>query len=305
MKITHAVYGAIPPELIAVRSDAIQLSPFVPGATALEDIADASLASIAIFAPPGTLERRFVLAHALRALGAAGDFTALAPRNRGGARLRGELAEFGLETEEIAKSHFRVCAGSRPAALPSLESPIAAGGQQFVPATGLWSQPGIFSWDRIDPGSRLLVEHLPNLTGSGADLGCGAGFLSRHILAAPGVKVLALVDIDRRAIAAARRNVTDERASFHWLDVALPLPFPGAIDFVVTNPPFHREGSEDRTLGVAVARRAAHLLKAGGELWLVANRHLSYAPALHDDFAQVTLVAQSKEFRVYRAVRGR
>jgi 16S rRNA (guanine1207-N2)-methyltransferase len=301
----HAVYGAIPPEFVAARPDVVQLSPMIPGATALEEIADASLVSIAIFAPPGTLERRFVLAHALRMLAAGGDFIALAPRNRGGARLRSELAQFGFETKETAKSHFRACAGSRPATLTGLDVAIAAGQLQIVRATGLWSQPGIFSWDRIDPGSRLLVEHLPHLTGSGADFGSGTGFLSRHILAAPGVKALALVDIDRRAIAAARRNVTDERASFHWLDAALPLPFPDAIDFVVTNPPFHREGSEDRALGLAVARQAAQLLRVGGELWLVANRHLSYAPALREGFAQVMLVAQDSEFRVYRAVRNR
>jgi 16S rRNA (guanine1207-N2)-methyltransferase len=299
------VYGVVPDDLVAVGAKATQLSPLMPGAAALEDVADASLASIAVLAPPGTLERRYVLAQALRALVVDGAFAALAPRNRGGARLRGELAQFGFEVEETSKSHFRVCAGARPAVQSGLDAAITAGGPQFVAATGLWSQPGIFSWDRIDPGSHLLAEHLPRLSGKGADLGCGTGFLSRRVLASPDVQALALVDIDRRAIAAARRNVADSRANFHWLDAALPLPFGRALDFVVTNPPFHKEGSEDRALGLAVALQAARLLAPGGELWLVANRHLSYAPALRESFVQIALVAQDSEYHVYRAVRGR
>ena len=42
---------------------------------------------------------------------------------------------------------------------------------------GSWlSQPGIFSWDRIDDGSALLAAHLPDdFAGTVADFGCGWG----------------------------------------------------------------------------------------------------------------------------------
>ena len=42
-----------------------------------------------------------------------------------------------------------------------------------------WSQPGVFAWDRIDPGSALLAEHLPAMKGEGVDLGAGSGELRR------------------------------------------------------------------------------------------------------------------------------
>lgn len=46
------------------------------------------------------------------------------------------------------------------------------------------SRPGVFAWDRIDPASALLVEHLPTtLAGHGADLGAGFGYLSAEVLA--------------------------------------------------------------------------------------------------------------------------
>src|SRR5262249_9751965 len=83
---------------------------------------------------------------------------------------------------------------------------------------GPWvSQPGIFSWDRVDDGSALLARYLPDdLSGHLADFGCGWGYLAREILGqAPGVTRIDLIDAEYRAIEAARANVTDDRASFH------------------------------------------------------------------------------------------
>ncbi len=295
------VYGIVPADLVELPLCAEQFSPLIPGAPALEGVAGQSLASMTMLAPPGTLERRYVLALSLRVLGPGGTLVALAPRNRGGTRLRAEFEEFGVEAAETARSHHRLCEGTRPAQPTGLAQAIAAGGPQWVEATGLWSQPGVFSWDRIDAGSRLLAEHLPAFDGHGADLGCGTGFLARRVLESQSVASLTLIDIDRRAVAAARRNIADPRAVFHWSDATAPLAT--GLDFVVTNPPFHEGGDENRALGQAVARAAAQSLRKGGELWLVANGHLAYAPALNENFAAVSVVARDDQFCVYRAVK--
>ena len=295
------IYGAIPADLAMPPSGAEQFSPLIPGSPALEDVAERSLASMTVLAPPGTLERRYVLALSLRALVPGGTLTALAPRNRGGTRLRGEFQEFGVSVRETARSHCRLCEGTRPAQPTGLAAAVAAGGPQFVEATGLWSQPGIFSWDRIDAGSRLLAENLPVLEGRGADLGCGAGYLACHVLESAGVAAPSLVSIDPRAVNAAKHNIADGRASFHWADATAPIA--SGLDFVVTNPPFHESGEESRALGVSVARSAASALRKGGELWLVANGHLAYMPALEESFGSVSTVARDNQFRVYRAVK--
>jgi len=62
------VYGAPPAALAEVPPGARQVSPLIPDAAALEDFAPASLSAAVIAAPPGTIERRYVLALALRAL---------------------------------------------------------------------------------------------------------------------------------------------------------------------------------------------------------------------------------------------
>ncbi|MEI9964506.1 MAG: class I SAM-dependent methyltransferase [Caulobacteraceae bacterium] len=300
----RGLYGVPAPGVIAPEPDAVQLSPLVPGAQAIEALADAALAGLTIAAPPGALERRYVLAQGLRALAPGAPLCALAPKDRGGARLRAELEALGCVVEEEARRHHRICRCRRPDAPEGLDAAIAAGGPQRIEATGLWTQPGIFSWDRVDPGSALLMRTLPALAGRGADLGCGVGVLALRVLESPAVAALALVDLDRRAVEAARRNLAGEaRADVAWADALSPGATPEGLDFVVMNPPFHDGGAEDRRLGQAFVAAAARGLRPGGMLWMVANRHLPYERPLAERFARVALRAEAGGYKVHEAVR--
>lgn len=294
------VYGEPPADLAAAPAGAAQVSPLVPGAATLEAVAPGSLDAAAIAAPPGTLERRYALALILRALEPGAPLVALAPKDKGGARIGRELAAFGCQVEEEGRRHHRICRTVRPLEPTGLHAAIAEGAPREE--GGLWTQPGVFSWDRLDPGSRLLLSALPPLKGRGADLGCGIGVLSRAVLASPAVTRLDLVDLDRRAVEAARRNVDDPRAHIHWAD-ARTAPALDGLDFVVTNPPFHDGGAEDRALGLAFLRRAHQALRKGGVLWMVANRHLPYEALLGELFGKPVLKADSGGFKVYEARR--
>jgi len=294
------VYGAPPPGLAVAPEGAWQVSPLIPGAEALEALSPDSLIAALIAAPPGTLERRYVLALALRALRAGAPLTILAPKDKGGSRLRSELEAFGCRVEELGRQHQRICHAARPAALIGIEAAIAAGGPQRLSGAGPWTQPGVFSWDREDPGSQLLIATLPVLTGHGADLGCGIGVLAQAVLTNAAVTRLDLAEIDRRALDAARRNVDDPRVVFHWADVREGPPLEG-LDFVVTNPPFHVEGQEDKALGQAFIRRGRRMLRPGGAFWIVANRHLPYEAVLTEAFGRVALKADGHGYKVYEA----
>jgi 16S rRNA (guanine1207-N2)-methyltransferase len=182
-----------------------------------------------------------------------------------------------------------------------LDEAVAAGAPQLLAELGLWSQPGIFSWNRIDPGSALLAEHLPALSGSGADFGCGVAYLARAVLASPQVKHLTLIDIDRRAIEATRRNVDDSRVSLRWADIRVADATLSGLDFVVMNPPFHDGGAEDQSLGRSFIERAAQALRPGGVCWLVANRHLPYEAVLPPLFSTVSLKIQAHGYKIYEA----
>lgn len=295
------VYGFPPAVLAEVPAGARQASPLVPGSIPIGETSD--LDEVVMLAPPGTQERRYTLALALKALKAGGSLIALAPKDKGGSRLRAELEAFGCEVDETSKRHHRICAARRPSLLVGVEEAVAQGAPRLVESLGLWSQPGVFSWDRIDPGTALLSSRLPSLKGRGADLGCGVGVLAHTLLAGAAVSELHLIDIDRRAVEAAKRNVDDPRAQFHWADATGNEPDLADLDFVAMNPPFHDAGAEDRGLGQAFIRRAAAMVRPGGVCWLVANRHLPYESVLADAFKSVRLDIEAGGYKVYEARR--
>ena len=178
---------------------------------------------------------------------------------------------------------------------------IAAPGRIEDPTHGAFvTTPGVFSSEKIDPGSRALADALPDtLKGRAVDLGAGWGFLSRAILARAGVTTLDLVEADHTALDAARQNIDDPRARLHWADA---LTFTGEpADHVITNPPFHQSRRADPALGQGFIQTAARLLKPKGRLWLVANRHLPYERTLGDTFKDVRTMGETNQFKLFSA----
>ncbi len=300
----HGVYGVPPPDLAEVPRGAVQFSPLVPGASRLED-ATGSLASLVMLAPPGTAERGHALALGLKALTEGGELTVMAPIRKGGSRLAAELEAFGLEAEAAPRRHHRIATVRKDRPLTGIEAAIEAGKPRIIPELGLWSQPGIFAFDRVDPATRQLIDTLPVVSGRGADFGCGIGVLARAVLTSPLVTSLLLVDIDRRAVECAEHNVVDPRAAFLWADVRTARDLPEGLDFIVMNPPFHDGGVEDRQLGQTFIRRAAQSLRRGGRLYLTANLHLPYEGVLTEAFAQVRPLGDggSDGYKLVEAIR--
>lgn len=300
---THLVYGEPPRDLAPLPMGALQCSPLVPSSARMSDYADGSVQSAVVYAPPATIERRYVLARVLNALEVGAPLTALALKDKGGSRLADDLKRYGCTVQDEPRRHHRVVTTTRPATLHGIAEAIAAGSFQQHPAHGLWTHPGVFSWDRLDAGSALLLKHLPELAGTGVDLGCGIGVLARAVLASPSVTALTLIDIDRRAIGAASRNITDTRANFLWADLRDAEELPRGLDFVVMNPPFHDAGIEEKALGQAFIARTADMLKPGGVCWLVANRHLPYEALLNKCFSRNRLVVDAGGFKILESVK--
>ncbi|WP_299838942.1 class I SAM-dependent methyltransferase [uncultured Paracoccus sp.] len=174
-----------------------------------------------------------------------------------------------------------------------------------VLADGFVTLPGVFSADGIDPGSALLAAHLPpRLPTRMVDLGAGWGWLAAQVLAREGVETLHLVEADHAALACARQNVSDPRATFHWAD-ARDFRLPEPVNGVVMNPPFHEGRAADPGLGAGFIAAAARLLTGAGKLWMVANRHLPYEAALGTHFSKVTEIGGDSRFKIIEATGAR
>ncbi|MCL1627634.1 methyltransferase [Roseibaca sp. V10] len=173
---------------------------------------------------------------------------------------------------------------------------------EFGPMTTV---PGLFSADGVDPASHMLAGLLPpELPARMVDFGAGWGYLSAAILARSGPEVLHLVEAEHDALAAARANIRDPRTQFHWAD-ATSFALPDSLGGIVMNPPFHVGRDARPELGLAFIANAARALGTRGQLWLVANRHLPYAPALEERFVHLSVLAEDNRFRVWHAKQPR
>jgi len=180
-----------------------------------------------------------------------------------------------------------------------------AGEVQWVERLKLYSSPGIFSWDRPDKGSMLLLKHLPNtLAGIGMDVGCGHGILSASMIQkVANIKEVHLIDVFYPAIEAAKKNVQSSaniRVHFHHLDVVNET-LPVQANWIVLNPPFHSGQQQDTGLGQQMIAKCCLSLKKGGLLYMVANRHLPYEHILRDQGMSFQELVCEKGFKVLRA----
>lgn len=264
--------------------------------------AEAQLAAAIVVIPRSRDAARALVAEAMRATRPGGLVVVDGAKTDGIEALLRELREQVAPEGNIAKAHGRLFWFRNPAVMPSEMARWLD--RERRAADGSVTAAGIFSADAPDRGSVALAEALPEKLGRHVvDLGAGWGYLAREILAArPGIERLDLVEADLDALDAARRNVTDPRARFHWADATTFRP-DSAPDTVVTNPPFHESRRADPSLGRAFIDAAADMLSPSGNLWLVANRHLPYEGALARRFQRVEEVTVRDGFKILHAAR--
>ncbi len=272
------------------------------GLTVTQDCPDVASMAI-VFATRNRAETLSSISTALQSLDAGATLIVDGQKTDGiDSHLKKLRAGFEIDTVH-SRSHGKAFSLRRPATLPD----EVIGWQETTKLgpnrDGYMTHAGLFSANGIDPGSALLMRHLgPETKGHVADFGAGWGVLAGHQLnLAKGIETLDLIEADARAIDAARANVSDPRARFHWADVTT-LPAPEAsYDLIISNPPFHIERKADVSLGLDFLRSAARCLAPRGRLILVANRQLAYEAELTRLFRHWEQIEVDARYKIIEA----
>ncbi len=167
----------------------------------------------------------------------------------------------------------------------------------------------VFSRDSLDIGTRLLLQHLPDnsVYRDFIDLGCGNGVVGLMLAAKRSDAHICFVDESFMAIASARQNFQAafgaQRQAKFVIDDCLGS-FPGAsADCIVCNPPFHQQ----HTIGDHIAWQMFHqshkVLRKGGELRVIGNRHLNYHLSLKKLFGNCERVASNAKFVIFSCIK--
>ncbi|GGY48303.1 ribosomal RNA small subunit methyltransferase C [Bacterioplanes sanyensis] len=162
--------------------------------------------------------------------------------------------------------------------------------------------PGVFSFDRLDRGTAVLLEHLPAPEhGRVLDLGCGAGVIGLTFKRrSPGLE-LTLSDVDALALRSAELNSLRQQLPVRLQASDGLNAIQGRYDYIVCNPPFHQGKDTDYQFAQRLFADAPQHLTQDGQLWLIANRHLPYEEWAQQHFARVEVMVQSDGFKLLLA----
>ncbi|WOJ92219.1 methyltransferase [Congregibacter variabilis] len=168
----------------------------------------------------------------------------------------------------------------------------------------------VFSRDSLDIGTRFFLQHLPVLPQAQdiIDLGCGNGVLGLQAAARHPTAMVHFVDESFMAVASARENFNRAfgaaREAAFCVGDGLEDFSAASADLVLCNPPFHQQQTVGDQIAQRMFKQAQEVLRPGGELWVIGNRHLGYHSALKRLFGKAELIASNAKFVILRVQRG-
>ena len=133
---------------------------------------------------------------------------------------------------------------------------------------------GVFSGDRVDPGTKVLLAEVPispALDGEVLDLGCGYGPIAVTVARrAPGARVWA-VDVNERALALTSQNA-DAAGVGNRVHAVTADRVPAEVRFtaILSNPPIRIGKAALHDLLLTWLDRLA----PDGRAWFVVHKHL-------------------------------
>ncbi|TAL46296.1 MAG: class I SAM-dependent methyltransferase [Salinibacterium sp.] len=199
----------------------------------------------------------------------------------------------------MAGDHYFSSSPESELKLRTIHARIAGRDTELVTANG------VFSPERIDAGTQVLLANVPAPAPGGnlLDLGCGWGPIALTLaLESPRATVWA-VDVNERALDLVRANAA--KLSIANINAVTPENVPADIGFTTiwSNPPIRVGKGELHNLLETWLPR----LEKGSDAWLVVQRNLGsdslqrWLAATFPSELNVTRAATSKGYRVLRA----
>ncbi len=165
------------------------------------------------------------------------------------------------------------------------------------------SNNGVFSKEKLDFGTRLLIDNLldNNISGSILDLGCGYGPITVILGNMNKCIQIDSVDVNEKAIILTEKNIklnNIKNANAFISNIYENIN--KKYDYIITNPPIRR-GKE--ILRVFL-KKAINYLTPTGELWFVMRKNhgvLSIKKELEEIY-NVEIVAKDKGFYIIKCI---
>lgn len=173
--------------------------------------------------------------------------------------------------------------------------------------TQVFNLPGVFSEQRLDAGTGLLLEYLAEaaerIQGEILDFACGSGVISAFARAHCPISCVLATDISAFALTAAEMTLRTQQAEATYAVRGSDglNAISERFDWVITNPPFHSGQRTDYEIARQFIQAVTRRLKPGGQLLMVANSFLGYNELLSERFMQVDELRNNRRFKILYA----
>ena len=167
----------------------------------------------------------------------------------------------------------------------------------------------VFSREKLDLGSRFMLEYIPQSESYThiLDMACGNGVLGIAAAKLNSSAKISFVDESFMAVESAKTNVKNLLNNQSNYDFKVTDCLQGldndAFDLIINNPPFHQNHVVGDFIAWQMFNEAKQKLKTGGELIIVGNRHLGYHIKLKKLFGRCEMLASNEKFVVLKAIK--
>lgn len=160
---------------------------------------------------------------------------------------------------------------------------------------------GVFSKKGLDFGTRTLLEtiDIDSMKGKVLDFGCGYGPIGIYLALKKELEVH-MIDINRRSLELARRNVFMNHVNVNIYESNIYSNVSDKFDYIVSNPPI-RVGKK---ILYEILFKAKNYLNKNGELWIVVNKDQGAKSLIRDLEKEYTVEVKNKKggFYIIRAI---
>jgi len=217
----------------------------------------------------------------------------------------------GPTKSTLARKKSRLIISKFDSALKPGDSPYPSQYSSDLSNDTYLNHANVFSREKLDIGSRFMLQHIPQNKNYEKilDLACGNGVLGIAAAKANPQAQVTFVDESFMAIESAKHNVkkiltTQNETCFKFrVTDCLQGIDKNAFDLILNNPPFHQQHVVGDFIAQQMFRESKEKLKSGGELWIVANRHLGYHTKLKRLFGNCQTVSGNKKFVILKSVK--
>jgi 16S rRNA (guanine1207-N2)-methyltransferase len=164
------------------------------------------------------------------------------------------------------------------------------------------SLPGVFSQEKLDVGTALLLKNLPKtMKGETLDFGCGAGVISCFIAKKHPNVELSLLDVSALALTSAEKTLSLNNIQADVFPSNSLSEIKKVYKHIVSNPPFHQGVNTNYQATETFLSGISQYIAKAGEITVVANNFLRYQPIMQQHIGNTGIIAKAQGFTIYHA----